>query len=395
MRRQPDVNAAAWLVVVGSAAVAAVTLQVAPDRSAAAWVVLPALVWGVAMPWAGGEGSAGRSLALALALRLPFVGAPVLLSDDLWRYLWEGRVLAAGLNPFLVAPLDLPGLDDALRARVNHGDLTSIYPPVALVWFRLLDALGGTATVARVATVCVDLATVWILHRNRGAVAARWWALHPVAVLTAAHGAHIDVVAVTLGVAAVAFGRPGWAVLGAGVKLFPALLLARLPLRPVETVGAAVLVALASGPWWVEGALDSARTYAGHWAFNGAIHPWLSTLVGDRGARLVLLGAGALALAWSWRSQVDAWRAWRGIGLAFVLLTPTAHPWYGLWLLAPAVALGDAALCRATTWLLCGYGALVGLDPATGAWVVPAWVWPVTWIGFLISWRASAAGRAR
>jgi hypothetical protein len=82
-------------------------------------------------------------VALALLVRLPLVGTPPLLSDDLYRYLWEGTVLGAGGDPFATAPAAWPGLDDVLRAHVNHPDVPSVYPPLALVWFRAL-ALAGT-----------------------------------------------------------------------------------------------------------------------------------------------------------------------------------------------------------------------------------------------------------
>jgi hypothetical protein len=378
MPRQP--GAAAWALVAISAFLVALTLHRTPDRGGAAWVVPFALVWAFAAPSLRLGGGPWRALAVGAALRGSLVGTSPWLSDDVYRYLWEGRLLAAGGNPFAVAPKDVVGLDDALADLVNHGDMTSIYPPLALLWFRLIDALGGTVLVAQVATSVADLLTVALLWRFVGARASVLWAVHPIPVIEAAHGAHIDLLAVPFAVAAVGLGRPGLAVLGGGIKLFPALLVAWLPRRMGEAALAAAGVLAASGPWWTAGATSSARTYAATWAFNGALYPGLSSVLGGEVARVVLVGlASGMAVA-AWRRAADAWSAWFGLGLAFLVTSPTAHPWYGVWLLAPAVALGRDAWVRALAWLMCGYGALAGLGP-DGSWVTPAWVWPSTWVG--------------
>ena len=80
-------------------------------------------------PW----GLAGV-LALAALLRLLLLPLPPELSRDVWRYLWEGRVAAAGGNPYVTAP-DAPslvGLRDEGWARVHHRDVPTVYPPLPL-----------------------------------------------------------------------------------------------------------------------------------------------------------------------------------------------------------------------------------------------------------------------
>ncbi|HZD95655.1 MAG TPA: glycosyltransferase family 87 protein, partial [Candidatus Sulfotelmatobacter sp.] len=71
----------------------------------------------------------------------------VLFDDDVWRYLWDGHVSAAGLNPYQFPP-NAPELDGLsrpespsrlwteIRARVNHPDLSTVYPPLAQLVFR-------------------------------------------------------------------------------------------------------------------------------------------------------------------------------------------------------------------------------------------------------------------
>ena len=62
-------------------------------------------------------------LAVALAMRLPLLVSPPFLSSDIFRYVWDGRVQAAGINPYRYIPAD-PALarfrDDAIYSGINR-----------------------------------------------------------------------------------------------------------------------------------------------------------------------------------------------------------------------------------------------------------------------------------
>src|ERR1700730_9425884 len=45
-------------------------------------------------------------LIVAVSLRLPLLFTPPLLSSDIYRYVWDGRVQAAGTNPYDFVPAD-------------------------------------------------------------------------------------------------------------------------------------------------------------------------------------------------------------------------------------------------------------------------------------------------
>src|SRR5262249_31407075 len=91
----------------------------------------------VALTWRGGL--SGRALAAAFAVavltRLAVLLAPAYLSDDVNRYTWDGRVEAAGINPYRYVPVDphLTALrDDTIFPNVNRSTYApTIYPPVA------------------------------------------------------------------------------------------------------------------------------------------------------------------------------------------------------------------------------------------------------------------------
>jgi hypothetical protein len=360
-------------------------------------VVPVALVWGAAVFVLARRGPAVWSpalvVAVALLVRLPLVGTPPLLSDDLYRYLWEGTVLGAGGDPFATAPTAWPGLDDPLRARVNHPDVPSVYPPLALWWFRAL-AVAGTPAAVQLATAALDAVLAGVLCVAAGPVVAVLYALHPLPVLESACGGHLEVPAAflaALGVWSSRRGRPtaafALATAGALVKMFPLVVLPTLWLRmprrrAVLAAGVAVVgsVALLAVQVRLDPAtlLDGWRTYALTWSFNGfawpLIEPWLGTAT-----RPVLVAAGLVATGVAVARTRDPARVWSVAATSFVLLSPTVHPWYVSWALVPDLLRGRIAWAAASIPLLGSYAVLSTVDPATGGWTEQPWLWWVTW----------------
>ena len=58
-------------------------------------------------------------VAIALAARVAMLASPIVLSDDAYRYLWEGKIQRAGFNPYKYAP-DAPKLAPLQRRRSQH-----------------------------------------------------------------------------------------------------------------------------------------------------------------------------------------------------------------------------------------------------------------------------------
>src|SRR3954454_21970552 len=76
-------------------------------------------------------------VAFAIVFRLSILFAPPYLSDDIYRYVWDGRVQAAGINPYRYIPAapELAHLrDETIYPKINRKDWAhTIYPPVAQV----------------------------------------------------------------------------------------------------------------------------------------------------------------------------------------------------------------------------------------------------------------------
>src|SRR5215510_10638899 len=96
-------------------------------------------------------------LIFAGLFRCSILFFPPYLSDDIYRYVWDGRVQAAGINPYRYIPADesLANLrDDKIYPNINRRDYArTMYPPVAEGAFLLITRFGVSVTWMKVAMV--------------------------------------------------------------------------------------------------------------------------------------------------------------------------------------------------------------------------------------------------
>lgn len=94
-------------------------------------------------------------VVVALILRAVLLATPPFLSSDIFRYVWDGRVQAAGINPYRYVPAasELRGLRDAaVFPHVNRADYAvTIYPPTAQVLFLLVTRVAESAIAMKIA----------------------------------------------------------------------------------------------------------------------------------------------------------------------------------------------------------------------------------------------------
>jgi alpha-1,6-mannosyltransferase len=152
-----------------------------------------------------------RALLFILGLAIAFRGYALFfepfLSSDIYRYIWDGNVQAAGINPYRFVPADaaLAHLRDAaIYPNINRADYAlTIYPPVAQFFFFLVTRLGASTLVMRVALVGCEAVSVLLmllfLRRTQQPltyiVAYAW---HPLPIWEIANGGHVDALMVAL-----------------------------------------------------------------------------------------------------------------------------------------------------------------------------------------------------
>ncbi|HEX3395016.1 MAG TPA: glycosyltransferase 87 family protein [Acidimicrobiales bacterium] len=219
-------------------------------------------------------------MAGAVVFNLAALTAAPQISDDLYRYSWDGSVQAHGIDPYRYPPNDArvaqlrgPWLWPSPKTcaswgkppnctRINREMERTIYPPVAQAWFLVLHTVVPVGTRHKgfqvvhglVGLGLSALLIVVLQGLGRNPVYAVFWAWSPLAVVETAMDAHVDVLAVLAVVLALwAFERrrpvAGGLLLGAGIaiKLIPGVLLpAGLRRKPVQVVIAAAAVVGAS-----------------------------------------------------------------------------------------------------------------------------------------------------
>jgi hypothetical protein len=387
----------------------------------------------------------------AIALRLAVLGGDPGLSDDVHRYVWEGALVLEGVSPYAEAPAGPARSAERARRpelfrRVNHPEVSAAYPPLTqLACAGVLAAAGGLevaesrrpVVALRVAFALADLGVLLLLlgelrRRGRPQAWAVLWAWSPLVALEYAGSAHFDSLGILLLLAALLLlerargeTRPvvrlarenlGFLLLGLGglVKLLP-LALVPFAARGRRLVRGATLATLvfAAGllpllPWegGTAGLTRGVGDYALRWEASSLLFRWLEPLLEgflERDGSLLDLrrvARGVVLLVWlgialrCWQRRSSPTRAALVLIGAFLVLTPTLHPWYLTWIV-PFLVLRPARAWALLLWL-----APLLYWPRTewlsdGAWREPAWLWPVVALPFFAGLLLAALVRRR
>ena len=328
---------------------------------------------------------------VAVAARLLLLPAPPALSDDLYRYRWDGRVQRAGIDPYAYAPADprLAFLRDESFPSITFPTLRTVYPPLTQAAFRAGEALGGTLTAHKAVMALAEgltvLAVLWLLwQRGRSLLWVAAYAWHPLAIVEVAGSGHND----ALGVGLLWLGLAAWearrrrSALAAWVAAcwakFASLLLVpwhwRQAGRPAAMAAYLALCALPFLLWPSAGSalVDSFTAMTGRVESNASLFALLAMVLTPAAARVAVF---ALGVAWIWwwaGRRPDPVRYLMGAIACAAFLSPALHPWYLLWLIpcfcfrrVPAlVALSGTVVLAYTMWP----GRLTA-----GMWELPWW----------------------
>ncbi|MCO5191523.1 MAG: hypothetical protein M9918_25440 [Anaerolineae bacterium] len=342
--------------------------------------------------------------AAAILFRLLLLLTTPTLSDDIYRYLWDGHVANNGVSPYAYAidSAELDFLDIPIRAQANNTWMASPYLPAAQVVFATIALLFPLQPLfLQIAMVAFDLHSGVMIAKLLvlAALPARRLLIYlwnPLVIVEVAHGAHIDAWMVLLTLLAVWLTfkseltnakRSRWAQASAPMALALATLTKILPVLTLPVLfwrwswrqwliyGTAVVALLLPAGiragWGLSGELDGTgvfgalRIYGGRWKFNSGIVFWLEQFLQKQGVTAALLVSKVIVAVLMVAVLLIVWRAARrrtGFRpslrlmslpfMAYILLTPTVHPWYTIIVIAflPFVAPADGEHRR--LWLL-------------------------------------------
>ena len=361
--------------------------------------------------------------SLGIILRAYVLLFDPLLSSDIYRYVWDGRVQAAGINPYRYFPADqaLALLrDGTIFPHINRADTAvTIYPPVAQFFFLIITRIGESVTVMRLALLGCEAVTVTLIllllrRMNRPVTRVIAYLWHPLPLWEIANSGHIDALMVALMLLGLWIVLTGHALRGAVVIALSVLVkpiavpvLAgiwrpwdlKLPLVVIAAVALCYLPYLSAG-WGVLGFLT--KGYLTEEGISAGNDLWLLSLwrlvfgehQGDVVAYVVLAALVLMLKGLSVARSPDRTIANRLADInmllliALLLLSPN-YPWYFL------VVTPFAALCgSAPTWVV-SIGALLLSEQLDWDFYIPRMVTKSILFGGLLLALAFMAWRTR
>lgn len=408
---------------------------------ALAWIAFGAAAW--LLRKVAVRVAVGLILIGGIVIQLAALSAPPQESSDLYRYMWDGRVQAAGIDPYAYAPADrgvaklrndflwssrgpghyvdcVPNHKEPIRAdswvagctKLNRPKVPTIYPPVAEAYFLAVQlgapADNSTTPIQTAAVVCALLTTLVLLYGlrllGRNVRLAAIWAWCPLVALEAGNSAHVDVLAVLLtAVALLVLARSktegrtmlGGVLLGLAIatKVTPILVAPAILRRRwwfLMTAAAGTAVALVYAPHAmvvgrkIIGFLPGYLKQEGYSTGSGFN---IIDLVfhGKTAMAVAVLVLGVIALAVLRYSDPE--NPWRGAvvmtGAALAVTTPH-YQWYAL-LLVMLIAFDGRA-----EWLVLAAAGYLPAEPNMGSLTLPK-PWPAV-VGYGIGAIVACSG---
>jgi hypothetical protein len=301
----------------------------------------------------------GIILFFAVAYRLCLVPLePVVLSKDMYRFIWDGRVQQNGINPYRYPPIaeELKNLrDKQIYPNINRKDYPTLYPAGAQIFFRISYALVGDSVYAfKGLMIFFDILTLLVLTallKMYGFEANRLilYAWNPLVIFEIAYSGHLEGITIFFLVAALllyALNRKIAAVVpmafASAIKLYPALLLATILNRGNRFKGLLLfgftfvllyLPYLGDGskisgflPIYLKNPYESFNLGLKHWImqmFPGLNYYFLSQLF------IFGLAAVGLIIFFKTKENDQVLRyAFILAGLLIILMPSSLHPWY-------------------------------------------------------------------
>lgn len=309
-----------------------------------------------------------------------FVSLPS-LSDDVFRFIWDGTLLQQGIDPFERLPnyylgRGIEGISKSLYERLNSPNYFTIYPPTNQLVFWLSVQIGSSwlasTNVMRALLLLADLGSFFLLRKllkqnNRPARCAYWFFLNPLIILEFTGNVHFEGLVIfflLLGIFAFESNRLWLSSLGfglaAGTKLLPLIYFPLLFLQGLrQSSSKKWLIALAGGvvallslmpmfsAAFISGMQSSLDLYFRSFEFNASIYFLMREFgfmllgynniatIGPLLSLASLLGIVFISF-WAWRKNWALPKAMLFVLTCYLLLATTIHPWY----ITPLIVLG-------------------------------------------------------
>jgi len=295
-------------------------------------------------------------ILFSLIFRLLLVS--VLPSDDIYRYLWEGKILGAGISPYRYPPESniLLSFRDAFYPLINHKNFSSIYPPLSQYVFTAADFFSHSITSMKLAFISFDFMTILVvckILKGRGMNVKRVviYAYNPLVLLSVAAHGHNDSLFVFLLMASIlAFEKRKWVtsnILLAASFLSKFIFIFFWPIYIKKSKKYALYfiltVLLLSIPLYstIPSLFDVLFRFGKNFRFNDSIHIIFygffrifferkDALLSAKIISIIILSFFYIYFACKNEDLIKFGFYFTGL---LLLMLPTVHPWYILWII--------------------------------------------------------------
>jgi len=329
-------------------------------------------------------------LAASFIFRFTIFWTTPSLSGDIYRYVWDGRVQNAGLNPYGYPPEspDLASLRNDQYEKINHKDFSTPYPPAAEMYFRILAKLSTNLLAFKFGIAIFDFILILVLYKllqteQRSTSLLLIYAWHPLPILDFAGAGHLDVIAMCmlmLTIWLVQRGLPAVSgaslALGTLTKFLPAFSLPWLIRKgswKMMLAGLIVTIALTLQYYTPDHRMVSGLfAFYSKWWFNDSIFRFLYAFFGADIARFIGGSAVLIVMAFCWLKKYSVYRSLLIILGTILLFSPVVHPWYVCWVIPLLVFHQNAAWLFFSGWVAISY--IVWYVYPVGEWKHDNWL---------------------
>jgi hypothetical protein len=371
----------------------------------------------------------------AIVLRLLLIPSEPVLSNDVYRYLWDGRVNASGINPYQFTPAspELKSLrDEAVYQKLNFPDIATVYPPLSQFYFLINDWLGGSLVTWKLLLFMMEFLTCIIILRLLS-----WFSIentrifififNPLLIIETYQNAHLEIVGILFFWLAVLefYRKRDWrsviffslSVLTKFLPIFSGIIFFwNKPVRKALLSLAIIILFLL--PFSTGGVLPlpGLFSYVNRWEFNGALfqtvvsffkyvqiheYKWMTANLSGH-EETFYIGAGYyykllafiffLVLVYDQIKKLKSTAKFRTISFiqvsfvltaAILLLTPTLYPWYLIWILPFLVFIPNLSWILFFFLIQFSYFVLKQYS-LTGIWEESLWILLIEYVPFYL-----------
>ncbi|PWT87546.1 MAG: hypothetical protein C5B54_12180 [Acidobacteria bacterium] len=338
-------------------------------------------------------------LAGAVLFRITVFWCPPTLSEDIYRYIHDGKAQIAGFSPYDYPPgaPELKSIRDENWEKINWKQFKTPYPPGAEDIFHLLTRISFGVNSFKFGILCFDFLLLECLRRllikeGRSPALLLIYAWHPLPIIEFSSSGHMDILGISLLVFSllwIAYQQN----VAAGITLATAAMTKYLPLFAVPwmipkgrwkfLLAATITAGLFALQFYTPDLrmLDGIHQYYSKWWFNDSMFSLLRHAFSSAewARRTGILCTVALTL-YCMYARFPVYRSLLLIFGMVLVFSPVVHPWYVCWVIPFLVFHMNRAWLFFSGWICISY--LIRYLFPVGVWNEPDWLKLLVYVPF-------------